>query len=114
MILSALALTLVGCSKGPVGVYTGGDSLIKMTVDLKPSGKAYVTTMAGTTQGSYSMDGDKVVIVMDKSNIVFTLTPEGDLRDGPFGMVLKKQGSSPRQEPKSDAPVPSDDERSIK
>jgi hypothetical protein len=87
----ALVLTLSGCSKGPVGVYSGGDSLLKMTVDLKPSGRAYVTTMAGTTQGDYSMDGDKVVIKMDKSNIVFTLTPEGTLKDGPFGIVLKKQ-----------------------
>lgn len=92
LVFTVFALALFGCSKGPVGVYSGGDSLLKMTLDLKSSGKAYVTTMAGTTQGTYAMDGDKVVVKLDDSNLVFTLTPEGTLKDGPFGMVLKKQG----------------------
>lgn len=91
LILLVPALLLAGCTKGPVGVYSGGDNLLKMTLDLKSSGKAYVTTLAGTTQGTYSMDGDKVVVKLDDSNMAFTLTPEGTLKDGPMGMILKKQ-----------------------
>lgn len=87
----ALMVSLAGCGSRAVGVYSGGQDIFKMTVDLKANGNAYLTTAAGTEQGTYALDGDKVIIKLGKSRTVFTLTPEGTLEDGPFGLTLKKE-----------------------
>lgn len=82
---------LGGCANKAVGVYSGGEGLLKMTVDLKANGNAYFTTFAGTEQGTYTLDGDKVILTLGNGKTVFTLGADGSLKDGPFGGVLKRQ-----------------------
>jgi len=88
-----MMLTLGGCANKAVGVYSGGEPPFSMSVDLKSNGNAYLTTVAGTEQGTYTMDGDKVVIKIKDVKTVFTLSPEGALKDGPLGLTLKKEAS---------------------
>jgi hypothetical protein len=78
-----LTVVLAGCTPGVQGVYACQGSLLD-AVRLESGGKAYVSaTMFGQTSekaGTYSVDGDKVSIVIDGQSTVFTLN--GKTLDG--------------------------------
>jgi hypothetical protein len=70
------ALILSACTPGVEGVYACQGSILD-AIRLESGGKAYVSaTMFGQTSekaGTYSVDGDKVSIVIDGQSTVFTL-----------------------------------------
>lgn len=86
----ATALFAAGCG-GPAmsGKYSGTVLLADVSVEFQGS-KVYLTNMGVTTEGTYTKDGDKIKILANGENVIFTLTPEGDLTGLPFGAVLKK------------------------
>jgi len=93
LLFASLLFGLTGCANKAVGVYSGGQGLLRMSVDLKANGNAYITTAAGIEQGTYTLDGDKVLIKLGSVNTAFTLTKEGSLKDGPLGLTLKREES---------------------
>jgi hypothetical protein len=82
-----LTVVLASCTPGVQGVYACEGSILD-AIRLESGGKAYVSaTMFGQTSekaGTYTVDGDKVSIVIDGESTVFTL--KGKTLDG-GGMV---------------------------
>jgi hypothetical protein len=71
-----LALSLTGCTPNITGVYTCQGGLLD-SLRLESGGKAYATsTFLGIKQehaGTYTVDGDKVNLLIDQQSTVFTL-----------------------------------------
>jgi len=70
-----LPLLLASCTPGVKGVYTCEGGLLD-SISLESGGKAYASaTMFGMKQqraGTYTVDGDKVVITINGDSTVFT------------------------------------------
>jgi hypothetical protein len=65
-----------------------------MTLELKSDGKA-ILTMAGMppVQGAHSMEGDKLIVILNGDRDVYTIGADGNLTNTEMGeaMVLVKQ-----------------------
>ena len=90
--LLAALFGIVGCQRGGMnGTYSGrAYGIDVITTEFKPGGTVFVTTVAGTTQGTYKVEGDKVVVAANGQNLVFTKSSNGSLTGGPMGVTLEK------------------------
>lgn len=82
------ATLLAGCGGGISGTYASSEGGMSIRFD---SGKAYVTTLGGTVQTGYEVDGDKIILKSPQGNLVLTRNDDGSLQ-GPMG-TLTKSGS---------------------
>ena len=93
----ALVLACGGGGSGVEGEYVMqmGDSPDQaLTLELLSEGKA-VLTMPGMppVQGAHSMEGDKLIVILDGDRDVYTIGADGNLTNTEMGeeMVLVKQ-----------------------
>lgn|GEM_PF-2109294 len=90
LVLGVITVVLSACG-GPVlsGKYRG--TALITDIEMEFSGnKVYVTSMGAIREGTYTVEGDKVKILVDGKTTILRLTPEGDLTGLPFDAVLKK------------------------
>lgn len=99
--LVVAGLVLAGCSGGVTGTYShtendGDGTPMTMTIELK-SGDVAVVSMKGgpmstSFNGTYKVDGDKVMVTVDGDTETLTLA-DGGLKGQILGetVVLKKQ-----------------------
>jgi len=98
-----VAAVFSGCGGGgAAGTYSHEQEGMKMTLQLKGGGKAVMSLTGPNNQqplpsveGTYTVEGDKVTVIMDGDTDVYTLK-DGTLSTGQndfFGeqLVLKKQ-----------------------
>ncbi|MGH8274778.1 MAG: hypothetical protein ACRES9_11120 [Gammaproteobacteria bacterium] len=88
--LAALLLTaalLAGCGGSMSGTYQSRYGNMSIKFD---SGKAYLTTLGGTVETAYEVDGDKVILKSPQGNLVLTRNKDGSL-GGPMGTLTKKR-----------------------
>jgi hypothetical protein len=91
VLLGALA-ALAGCGDGLAGTYVPDGFAIVQKVELK-AGKAYVTVLGTTKEGTYTVDGDKVSINVAGDATVFTRDAKGCLDGGPLaGRLCRSPG----------------------
>lgn len=86
----AALFALAGCGRSLHRKYSGsayGAELL--SADFQSGDKVFVSTMAGTTQGTYKIEGDRVIITANGQNLVFTLASDGSLTGGPMGVALQ-------------------------
>lgn len=90
IVFGVVAAVLSACG-GPAlsGKYRGTALITEIEIEFSGN-KVYVTSMGVTKEGTYSVEGDKVKVIVDGENTIFRLTPEGDLAGLPFNAVLKK------------------------
>jgi hypothetical protein len=90
----AASICLISSATAMSGKY-GNDF---MEVEFKSSSKAYVTTMGGvTTEVSYEVDGDKIILRNQAGNLVLTSNKDGTLGGAPMEQVagpLRMQSGS--------------------
>ena len=94
IVMILLAITVPACDKGPSGKYESGDGMV--SVDFKSGNKAAVKIAEGTLDCDYSVEGDKVTVVVDKAtnhNLVFTKKSDDTLDGGSEVGVLTKKKS---------------------
>lgn len=90
LIIGVTAVVLAACG-GPTlsGKYRG--TALIADIEMEFSGnKVYVTSMGVIKEGTYTMEGDKVKILVEGETTIMRLTPEGHLAGLPFDAVLKK------------------------
>jgi hypothetical protein len=91
-VLFAVLATTVGCGRSLDGTYSGSTYGVQvMSAEFKPGGKVFVTSMGGSTEGTYHFDGDKVIIDANGTNMVLTVAADGSLSGGPMGISLRKK-----------------------
>jgi hypothetical protein len=73
-LIGCLSLAAAGCSSPVEGKYSNG----VMAVEFK-SGKAYVTMGFLTTEGTYQVEGDKIIIDAEGEKLILTRNPDGSL-----------------------------------
>jgi hypothetical protein len=86
-ILLSVPLYVMGCGKSVSGVYT--DDSNSMSVNFQSGGKASVTVLGSTMDGTYTIDGKTLTVNMNGDNKVFTINDDGSIA-GP-GTTLKKK-----------------------
>jgi hypothetical protein len=95
----AAALTLAACSKGsPKGGLSGTYAATvpwagTVTIEFKSRDEAFVSMNGQTKEGSYTVEGDKVIFQGAEGNIVYTIQKDGSLTSGSGDMsiVFKKK-----------------------
>ena len=90
--LTFLTSALVGCSKHVSGKYEGP---MGMTMEFKSGGKVSMTAPGDpkAEEGTYTEDGNKVNVTVDKETVNFTRNDDGSLtgsKDG-VNMTFKKK-----------------------
>ncbi|MGH8273440.1 MAG: hypothetical protein ACRES9_04155 [Gammaproteobacteria bacterium] len=79
------AALFAGCGGGLSGTYESSHGAMSVKFD---SGKAYVTTLGGTIQTAYEVDGNRVILKSPQGNLVLVRNKDGTL-DGPLGTLTK-------------------------
>ncbi len=93
MLLALCAVVLVGCGGGVQGRYIFGEGGEGITLELRGGDVAAVSIAGlGMTEGTYSVEGDSVTIVIEGDPETFTIQ-DGNLVRSAFGetMVFEKQ-----------------------
>jgi hypothetical protein len=95
-ILATLAigacLLLAGCGDSVRGTYQA-EGGVPMTMEFKSGGKVTISAMGETKEGTYKLDGDKVIVTMDNEPATFVKQKDGTLtsQGGMLGVTLKKK-----------------------
>ena len=89
--LLAFALLGVGCGKSPEGKYR--DPSGSINAEFK-DGKAYIALGAYAVDGTYKIDGDKIIAsgnfgLMLPNTVVFTINKDGTI-DGPRDTMIPR------------------------
>lgn len=89
--VALLLAAVAGCSKKLSGKYEADK--FPMTIHFKGDGKADVTIMGQTQQGTYSEDGKKVTVTVEKESHPLTINDDGSLSAEEHGekLTLKKK-----------------------
>lgn len=92
--LVCMSLFLAGCGDSLSGTYAAemGPGAT-FSIEFKSGGKATVSAMGETKQGTYTLNGDKVTVTIDKDPATFTRQKDGSLvaEGAMVGMTLKKK-----------------------
>lgn len=90
LVLGVTVGVLAACGGSTLSGKYRGTALIA-DIEMEFSGnKVYVTSMGVIKEGTYTIEGDKVKILVEGETTILRLTPEGDLAGLPFNAVLKK------------------------
>lgn len=93
VLLALGAVVLVGCGGGVQGRYVFGEEGQGITLELRGGDVAVITIPGlGSTEGTYSVEGETVTVVMEGDPDTFTIQ-DGNLVTSGFGesMVFEKQ-----------------------
>ena len=89
LMLAFGSAALMGCDQGMSGKYSNARTEgMGMTVEFKPSSKAYVTMPGGAMmEFTYEVDGDKIILRNQAGNMILTRNKDGTLSGSPVDMV---------------------------
>ena len=83
---AVLVLVLAGCSSGVDGTYEDASGATRFELH---GGKADVTLLGNKLEGTYKVEGDKVIITYDGEPAEFTRQSDGSLQGAV--LTLKKK-----------------------
>jgi len=83
---------LAGCGGGLSGTYKAKGGLGEgfLSLEFKSGNQVFANVMGNTVEGTYKIEGDKVIVYVNGKNMAFTLAKDGSLADGPMGATLVK------------------------
>jgi hypothetical protein len=85
-------LFLTACGDSVRGTYQAEGGM-PMTMEFKSGGKVIMAGMGEKTEGTYKVDGDKVVVTIDNQPATFVKQKDGTLvsQDGMLAVTLRKK-----------------------
>jgi hypothetical protein len=89
--IASLSFSIIACSSSLEGKYANGTGMVVIEFNKD---KAFVTMGALTAEGSYTIDGDKVIIAAKGEKIVLTRNSDGSLsgpEDSLIGRLTKQR-----------------------
>jgi hypothetical protein len=93
--LAIVPVALSACGTRLEGTYAGQGPTFLQALTFDSDGKVNVTFLGMTRQGTYSVDGDQVVVTIGTDASVFTIEDGGCLAGGGFLGTYCKSGVSP-------------------
>ena len=91
VMIASLSFSIIACSRSLEGKYANGTGMVVIEFS---SDRAFLTMGALTAEGSYKIDGDKVIIDAEGDKIVLTRNSDGSLsgpKDSVIGRLTKQR-----------------------
>lgn len=91
VMIASLSFSIIACSRSLEGKYANGTGMVVIQFSRD---RAFLTMGALTAEGSYKIDGDKVIIDAEGDKIVLTRNSDGSLsgpKDSFIGRLTKQR-----------------------
>jgi hypothetical protein len=92
LVVGSFILMTIACGSAKFeGTYTNATGLA--TLNLSSGGKASMTMMGETKSGTFTVDGNKVIVNLQGDKLEFTINEDGSLNGPGFIGAMKKSKS---------------------